>query len=52
MPKLEDDLFKNLNCFAQLLLKEPEKALKPQKKFELSGSKGYEHKDKEGKLVS
>ena len=51
MPKLEDDLFKNPNRFAQLLLKEPEKAPQQKKKFELSGSKGGgKHKDKEGKF--
>ena len=48
---LVDDLFKNPNRFAQLILKEPEKAPKPKKKFELSGSKGgARHKDKEGKF--
>lgn len=48
---LSEDLFKNPNRFAQLLLKEPEKAPEPKKKFELSGSKGGgKHKDEEGKF--
>ena len=48
---LNEDLFTNPNRFAQLILKEPEEAPKPQKKFELSGSKGGgRHKDKEGKF--
>jgi TonB family protein len=48
---LDEDLFKNPNRFAQLILKEPEKAPKPKKIFELSGSKsGAKHKDKEGKF--
>ncbi|MED5464299.1 MAG: AgmX/PglI C-terminal domain-containing protein [Myxococcota bacterium] len=48
---LADDLFKNPNRFAKLILKEPEKAPEPKKKFELSGSKGGgRHKDKEGKF--
>jgi TonB family protein len=48
---MEDDLFKNPNRFAKLILKEPEKAPEPKKKFELSGSKGGgRHKDKEGKF--
>jgi TonB family protein len=48
---LEDDLFKNPNRFAKLILKEPEKAPQPKKKFELSGSKGGgRHKDEEGKF--
>ena len=48
---MADDLFKNPNRFAKLILKEPEKAPEPKKKFELSGSKGGgRHKDKEGKF--
>ncbi len=48
---LEDDLFKNPNRFAKLILKEPEKPPEHKKKFELSGSKGgARHKDKEGKF--
>ncbi|MBJ81193.1 MAG: hypothetical protein CMH60_07755 [Myxococcales bacterium] len=48
---LEEDLFKNPNRFAKLILKEPEKAPEPKKKFELSGSKGGgKHKDEEGKF--
>lgn len=48
---LSEDLFKNPDRFAKLLLKEPEKAPKPKKRFELSGSKGGgKHKDKEGKF--
>lgn len=47
---LEDDLFKNPNRFAKLILKEPEKKPVP-KKLELSGSKGGgKHKNKEGKF--
>lgn len=47
----DDDLFKNPNRFAKLILKEPEKAPEPKKKFELSGSKqGARHKDEEGKF--
>jgi hypothetical protein len=47
---LEEDLFKNPNRFAQLLLKAPEKKPVP-KKIELSGAKGGgRHKDKEGKF--
>ncbi len=46
---LSDDLFKNANRFAQLLLKEPEK--QKLKKFDLEGSKGGgRHKDKEGQF--
>jgi TonB family protein len=49
--QIEDDLFKNPNRFAKLILKEPEKAPDDKKKFELSGSKGGgKHKDKEGKF--
>jgi pSer/pThr/pTyr-binding forkhead associated (FHA) protein len=45
----EDDLFKNQARFAKLMLKDEQK--KPQKKFELSGSKGGgKHKDDEGKF--
>ncbi len=48
---LSEDLFKNPNRFAKLILVEPEEAPKKQKKFELSGSKGgAKHKDKEGKF--
>lgn len=48
---LDEDLFKNPNRFAKLILKEPEKAPEPKKEFELSGSKGGgRHKDKEGKF--
>jgi hypothetical protein len=48
---LDEDLFKNPNRFAQLILKEPEKAPENKPKFELSGSKGgAKHKDKEGKF--
>mgnify|MGYP001613491455 CR=1 FL=1 len=47
---LPEDLFKNPNCWAKLLLKEQEKP-PPKKKFELSGSKGgAKHKDEEGKF--
>ena len=48
---LSEDLFKNPNRFAKLILKEPEKAPKPKIELELSGSKGGgKHKDKEGKF--
>ncbi len=48
---LREDLFKNPNRFAQLILKPQEKKKLPKKKFELSGSKGGgKHKDKEGKF--
>ena len=48
---LDEDLFKNPNRFAQLILKEPEKAPQPKKIFELSGSKNNaRHKDKDGKF--
>ncbi|MCK5687969.1 AgmX/PglI C-terminal domain-containing protein, partial [Myxococcota bacterium] len=48
---LSEDLFKNPNRFAKLILKEPEKLKEKKKKFELSGSKGGgKHKDKEGKF--
>ncbi|OGQ82945.1 MAG: hypothetical protein A2289_16620 [Deltaproteobacteria bacterium RIFOXYA12_FULL_58_15] len=48
---LSEDLFKNPNRFAQLILKEPEIAPEKKKKFELEGSKdGGRHKDKEGKF--
>jgi hypothetical protein len=47
---LSEDLFKNPNRFAKLILKEPEAPPK-KKKFELSGSKGGgKHKEKEGKF--
>src|SRR5262249_4086098 len=47
---MAEDLFKNPNRFAKLLLKEEQKT-PPKKKFELSGSKnGGKHKDKEGKF--
>lgn len=48
---MSEDLFKNPNRFAKLLLKEPEKPPENKKKFELSGSKGGgRHKDEEGKF--
>lgn len=48
---LNDDLFKNPNRFAQLLLTAPEKTPPPKKQFELSGAKGgAKHKDEEGKF--
>jgi len=48
---LAEDLFKNPNRFAKLILKEPEKPPARKKIFELSGSKGGgRHKDKEGKF--
>lgn len=49
---LDEDLFKNPNRFAKLLLKEPEKKKEePKKKIELSGSKGGgRHKGDEGKF--
>lgn len=47
---LSEDLLKNPNRFAQLILKQPEKKKIP-KKIELSGAKGGgKHKDKEGKF--
>lgn len=46
---LTDDLFKNQNRFAQMILKAPEKE-KQRKKLELSGAKGAKHKDEEGKF--
>ena len=47
---LTDDLFKNENRFAQMILKAPEKE-KKRKKLDLSGSKGgAKHKDEEGKF--
>ncbi len=47
---LVDDLFKNQNRFAQMILKAPEKE-KKRKKLDLSGMKGGgKHKDDEGKF--
>ncbi len=47
---LVDDLFKNQNRFAQMILKAPEKE-KKRKKLDLSGMKGgAKHKDDEGKF--
>ncbi len=47
---LTDDLFKNENRFAQMILKAPEKE-KKRKKLDLSGSKGgAKHKGEEGKF--
>ena len=47
---LTDDLFKNENRFAQMILKAPEKE-KKRKKLDLSGSKGgAKHKGDEGKF--
>jgi hypothetical protein len=46
---LTDDLFKNQNRFAQMILKAPEKE-KQRKKLDLSGAKGAKHKDEEGKF--
>lgn len=47
---LVDDLFKNQNRFAQMILKAPEKE-KQRKKLDLSGMKGgAKHKDDEGKF--
>ncbi len=48
---LSEDLFKNPNRFAKLLIKEIEEPPKPKKKLDLSGSKdGGKHKDEEGKF--
>ncbi len=46
---LVDDLFKNQNRFAQMILKAPEEQ-KKRKKLDLSGAKGAKHKDEEGKF--
>jgi len=46
---LTDDLFKNQNRFAQMILKAPEKE-KERKKLDLSGAKGAKAKDEEGKF--
>lgn len=46
---LTDDLFKNQNRFAQMILKAPEKE-KVRKKLDLSGAKGAKAKDEEGKF--
>lgn len=47
---LSDELFKNQNRFAQMILKAPEKE-KERKKLDLSGSKGgAKHKGEEGKF--
>ncbi len=47
---LTDDLFKNQNRFAQMILKAPEEE-KKRKKLDLSGSKGgAKHKGEEGKF--
>lgn len=46
---LTDDLFKNQNRFAQMILKAPEKE-KERKKLDLSGAKGAKAKDDEGKF--
>jgi TonB family protein len=46
---LTDDLFKQNNRFAQMILKAPEKE-KQRKKLDLSGAKGAKHKDEEGKF--
>ncbi|MFO0726782.1 MAG: TonB family protein [Myxococcota bacterium] len=46
---LTDDLFKNQNRFAQMILKAPEKE-KQRKKLDLSGAKGAKAKDEEGKF--
>ncbi|MEM6733649.1 MAG: hypothetical protein AAF658_18965, partial [Myxococcota bacterium] len=48
---LSEDLFKNPNRFAKLLLTELEEPPKPKKKLDLSGKKGGgKHKDEEGKF--
>lgn len=46
---LTDELFKNQNRFAEMILKAPEED-KKRKKLDLSGAKGAKHKDEEGKF--